>query len=118
MAQAIVAPFIVFPCSTQILFATMSKALFEQMKEGIKTKGPEMVKMGGAIFQFDIGNGAADFGENPKADCTITISDADFVAMSEGKLDGMQAFMGGKLKIKGNMMLAQKLAGILEAVRN
>merc|ERR1712139_452224 len=55
--------------------------------------------------------------ENPKADCTITISDADFVAMADGKLDGMQAFMGGKLKIKGNMMLAQKLAGILEAVK-
>merc|ERR1712070_468512 len=96
----------------------MSKALFEKMKEGVKTRGAEMVKMGGAIFQFDIsdgekfyvdlknGTGSADFGENPKADCTITISDADFVAMSEGKLDGMQAFMGGKLKIKGNMMLA------------
>merc|ERR1712176_16598 len=89
---------ILLPRSIQILSATMSKALFEQMKEGIKTRGAEMVKMGGAIFQFDIsdgdkfyvdlknGNGAADFGENPKADCTITISDADFVAMSEGKL--------------------------------
>lgn len=99
------------------------------MQEGIKSKGAEMVKLGGAVFQFDIsdgekfcldlknGTGSAEFGENPKADCTITISDADFVAMAEGKLDGMQAFMGGKLKIKGNMMLAQKLAGILEAVR-
>ena len=43
-------------------------------------------------------------------DCTITMADADLVAMAQGKLDGMQAFMGGKLKIKGNMMLAQKLA--------
>ena len=45
------------------------------------------------------------------------MADADFVAMAEGKLDGMQAFMGGKLKIKGNMMLAQKLQSILEAAR-
>ena len=50
-------------------------------------------------------------------DCTITMADADFMAMAEGKLDGMQAFMGGKLKIKGNMMLAQKLQSILEAAK-
>merc|ERR1712137_407146 len=86
-----------------------------------------LVKMGGAVFQFVIsdadikftldlknGNGSAKFGEDAGADCTITIADADFMAMSEGKLDGMQAFMGGKLKIKGNMMLAQKLGPILE----
>ena len=52
-----------------------------------------------------------------RQDCTITMADADFVAMAEGKLDGMQAFMGGKLKIKGNMMLAQKLQSILEAAK-
>ena len=45
------------------------------------------------------------------------MADADLVAMAEGKLDGMQAFMGGKLKIKGNMMLAQKLQSILEAAK-
>jgi len=88
--------------------------------------------MGGAVFQFiisdggeagkftlDLKNGSGDAkpGEDPKADCTITMADADFVAMAEGKLDGMQAFMGGKLKIKGNMMLAQKLQGILSAAR-
>ena len=50
-------------------------------------------------------------------DCTITMADADLVAMAEGKLDGMQAFMGGKLKIKGNMILAQKLQSILEAAK-
>ena len=45
------------------------------------------------------------------------MADADLMAMAEGKLDGMQAFMGGKLKIKGNMMLAQKLQSILEAAK-
>merc|ERR1711865_665934 len=108
----------------------MSKALFDQISAGVASDGAKLVKAGGAVFQFIIsdsdikfcldlknGNGAASFEENPKADVTITIADADMVAMSEGKLDGMQAFMGGKLKIKGNMMLAQKLAGILEAVR-
>merc|ERR1739845_140319 len=102
----------------------------EQMKEAVKTNGAALVKQGGAIFQFVIsdtdtkffldlksGNGSADFGENASPDCTITMADADFLAMADGKLDGMQAFMGGKLKIKGNMMLAQKLAGIIEAAK-
>merc|ERR1712146_308639 len=98
----------------------------------VKAKGPELVKLGGAVFQFVISDGGADGkftldlkngsgsaakGEDPKADCTITMADADMVAMAEGKLDGMQAFMGGKLKIKGNMMLAQKLQGIIEAAK-
>jgi putative sterol carrier protein len=56
-------------------------------------------------------------GNHAKADVTITMADADMVSMAEGKLDGMQAFMGGKLKIKGNMMLAQKLGGILAAAK-
>merc|ERR1712087_146661 len=63
------------------------------------------------------GNGCTLRGEGEKPDVTLTLVDADFVAMAEGKLDGMQAFMGGKLKISGNMMLAQKLATILESAR-
>ncbi|KAI8986449.1 SCP2 sterol-binding domain-containing protein [Pilobolus umbonatus] len=49
------------------------------------------------------GKGAA------KADAIISIGDADFVALSSGQLNGQKAFMSGKLKIKGQMMLATKL---------
>mmetsp|Transcript_91059 Transcript_91059/g.283718 ORF Transcript_91059/g.283718 Transcript_91059/m.283718 type:complete len:112 (-) Transcript_91059:112-447(-) len=109
-----------------------SQALFDAMSAAIKAKGADLVKLGGAVFQFvvsdagpegkftlDLKNGSGDakVGEDPKADVTITMADADLVAMYEGKLDGMQAFMGGKLKIKGNMMLAQKLQGIMSAAR-
>merc|ERR1712004_878128 len=109
-----------------------SQALFNQMGSAVKARGPDLVKMGGAVFQFIIsdagpegkftldlknGSGDAKAGEDPKADCTITMADADMVAMAEGKLDGMQAFMSGKLKIKGNMMLAQKLQGIIAAAK-
>ena len=54
-------------------------------------------------------------GEKPGV--TITMKDEDFVALASGNLDPMQAFMGGKLKISGNMMLAQKLGPILEWAR-
>jgi len=40
------------------------------------------------------------------------------VAMATGKLNGMQAFMAGKMKIKGNMMLAQKFAALVDASKS
>jgi len=51
----------------------------------------------------------------PKADVTIIVGDDTFVEMADGKLDGQKAFMTGKLKTKGNMMLATKLGPVLQA---
>jgi len=48
-----------------------------------------------------------------KADVTIIFSDDVFTDLAEGKLNGQKAFMTGKLKIKGNMMLATKLSDLL-----
>lgn len=53
-----------------------------------------------------------------QADCTITISDADMVALATGKLKGMQAFMSGKMKIKGNMGLAQKFEALADGAKS
>ena len=47
-----------------------------------------------------------------KADCTVTLSEENFMALATGKLQGMQAFMAGKMKVKGNMMLAQKFGAL------
>ncbi|EIM91421.1 sterol-binding-like protein [Stereum hirsutum FP-91666 SS1] len=54
----------------------------------------------------------------PKADVTIILSDDTFTQLAEGKLDGQKAFMTGKLKTKGNMMLATKLDGVLKAAKS
>nr|XP_040232703.1 peroxisomal multifunctional enzyme type 2-like isoform X1 [Anopheles coluzzii] len=49
-----------------------------------------------------------------KADTTMTIADGDMIELALGKLQPQTAFMKGKLKIAGNIMLAQKLAPLLK----
>ncbi|KZP09634.1 sterol-binding-like protein [Athelia psychrophila] len=53
----------------------------------------------------------------PKADVTIILSDEVFTQLAEGKLNGQKAFMSGKLKTKGNVMLATKLDGLLSVAK-
>jgi putative sterol carrier protein len=40
---------------------------------------------------------------------TMKMADKDWIAMVNGQLDGMTAFMTGKLKTSGDIMLAQRL---------
>jgi putative sterol carrier protein len=40
---------------------------------------------------------------------TMKMADKDWMAMCTGQLDGMTAFMTGKLKATGDIMLAQRL---------
>jgi len=49
-----------------------------------------------------------------KVDTTLSVTDSDFVDIALGKLNPQQAFMKGKLKISGNIMLTQKLAPLLK----
>lgn len=51
------------------------------------------------------------------AGVTLILSDSDFVDLASGKLTGQSAFMGGKLKSKGNIMLAMKLESVLKAAK-
>lgn len=112
--------------------ALQSDALFAEIQSRAKTQ-PDMAKKIKSVFLFDIlkdGKSAAKWtvdmksgdGEiyrsepkKQKADCTMIIDDGDMVKMATGKLNGQQAFLSGKLKIKGNIMLAQKLGALFDS---
>ena len=52
-----------------------------------------------------------------EADTTIKIAWDDWQAMAAGTLDGMTAFMTGKLKVEGDMSNAMQLQGVLSKLR-
>ena len=55
--------------------------------------------------------------EDGAADTTIKVSWDDWQQMAAGQLDGMTAFMTGKLKIEGDMSNAMQLQGVLAKLR-
>jgi len=50
----------------------------------------------------------------PSPRLTVTCDSGDFVKIFSGQLDGMQAFMQGKLRIAGDMGLALKLLNLFK----
>jgi putative sterol carrier protein len=56
-------------------------------------------------------------GDAGAADTTIKVNWDDWQKMAAGELDGMTAFMTGKLKIEGDMSNAMQLQGVLSKLR-
>ena len=83
-------------------------------------KNPDAAAKAGAVFQFKLSDPGSVWtidckanqvaqGETAAPECTLELSDADFMAMCSGKADAQQLYMGGKLKIGGNLMASMKL---------
>jgi len=107
-----------------------SAIVFEAMAQTIE-KYPEIVKKVNAVFLFHVSSGDKKLtytldlkrgqiyeGEpktGVKPECTVTVKDDDYFDVATGKIDPQQAFLKGKLKLSGNIMLAQKLSLIQQA---
>ena len=65
----------------------------------------------GTIMLDGVGNKVSE--DDGAADTTIKIAWDDWQAMADGQLDGMTAFMTGKLKVEGDMSNAMQLQGVL-----
>ncbi|KAH8551816.1 SCP2 sterol-binding domain-containing protein [Umbelopsis sp. PMI_123] len=72
------------------------------------------------IFTIDLrkdGEGALYKGKiKVKPSVSITIKDNDFIDLASGKLNGQKAYMTGKLKARGQLMLAMKLDSVFKQV--
>lgn len=106
--------------------ASAVQGIFDRMADRVAAN-PGMAQQVRASFQFELagenggewfvnlkeGVGAVSAGALPDADCTIHMSDADFVLMAQGKLNAMAAFGMGRIKVEGNPILATKLQSLL-----
>jgi len=100
-------------------FTSVSE-IFAKMPEGFN---PDAAAGLDAVFQYKIeGDEAGDWfvaikdqacavseGVHDSPSVTLTMGDKDYIALCNGELDGMAAFMSGKLKVGGDIMLAQRL---------
>ncbi|XP_068675909.1 hydroxysteroid dehydrogenase-like protein 2 [Montipora foliosa] len=74
------------------------------------------------VWYLDLENdsGSAGSGSFPGGEvgCTMILDSEDFVKMFKGELNPTQAFMVGKLKIKGDMMIAMKLEKLMKKMKS
>ena len=69
------------------------------------------------VVLLDGANGDVTEEDGP-AYTTVKVAWADWQDMSDGKLDGMTAFMQGKLKVEGDMGNAMQLQGVLAKLKS
>lgn len=62
-----------------------------------------------------VGKGSAAPGG--PADITLNMSESDFGALVDGKANAQRLFMGGKLKVKGNIMKAASIESVLKTAQ-
>jgi putative sterol carrier protein len=100
--------------SAEEIFAALQQAV--QANPSLKSKFNASVEFGikeqNKTFRLDVTSNPKD-----KPDLIVTTSLKVFHQLLNKKLTAQQAFMQGKLKIKGNMGLAMKLTLVLNAAR-
>lgn len=104
-------------------------SVFEDISQHIKEVGAQLVKKVNAIFQLDITkdgktilqwtidlkNGAGDMylgSARLPADTVFIIPDSVFTELVVGKINPQKAFLAGKFKMRGKVLLSQKLERI------
>ena len=94
--------------------------LVAKMQEGQAWVPGKRVKLDfgdqGAVMLDGAANQVSE--EDGAADTTIKIAWNDWQSMAAGQLDGMTAFMTGKLKVEGDMSNAMQLQGVLAKLRS
>ncbi|MBI5906380.1 MAG: SCP2 sterol-binding domain-containing protein [Deltaproteobacteria bacterium] len=99
------------------------KAFFDGLAAKLAAK-PEKLAGMDCVYRFRIGEasygvslkgGKAEVaaGEPASSNCTVTMTEADFLDLVAGRLNGQMAFLTGKLTVAGDMGLALKLGSFI-----
>ena len=102
--------------SVKQYFETLTERFIPDAAKGVSaTYQFEIGGDGGGTYTVKVENGAMHVteGATESPSTTIKMSAADYIEMVNGKLSGTMAFMKGKLKVTGNVMLAQKMQAFL-----
>lgn len=72
---------------------------------------------GGGQYVMMIQDGKCEITEGTADDVktTLTVAASDWVDIIEGRLDSMKAFMGGKLKVKGDVGFMMKFQQLFDS---
>ena len=93
--------------------------LVEKMKQGQAWVAGKRVKIDfgdqGPVMLDGVANQVTE--EDGAADTTMKVGWDDWQQLAAGQLDGMTAFMMGKLKVEGDMSNAMQLQGVLAKLK-
>ena len=102
----------------QQIFAGMCEAFLPDKAGSQSAVIQYDINVGGTVhsYQLKIAGGKCELvkGAAGPARVTLALLAPDFLRLVTGKLNGMQAFMTGKLKLTGDMMFAQVMQGWFE----
>ncbi|HLL24757.1 MAG TPA: SDR family NAD(P)-dependent oxidoreductase, partial [Kofleriaceae bacterium] len=95
--------------SVDDVFAVIGEYLVQNPELAGKVNTTYLWKIGPHRWTLDMkGAGSVKQG-GETGECTLELSEEDFLALTQGKADAMKLFTSGKLKISGNVMASQKL---------
>ncbi len=104
------------------------RAFFEALPSRFHAEAAEGVT---AVYQFDLsGDQGGQYqlhvadqacrvvvGIHPSPDITLRMAGEDCVAILDGRLSGVSAFLSGRLKMEGDVGLAVKLAAFFPSLK-
>ncbi|CAI5444106.1 unnamed protein product [Caenorhabditis angaria] len=112
-----------------------STVIFDVMRDEIRQKSADLKKIKGrVVFRITVDDKVRKVYcvdtinldvfevENEKekglaANALVTVADEDFVKLVLGDIDAVQGFMSGKVKVRGDILMLQKLNTVLKSAR-
>lgn len=116
--------------------AFASSEAFDLLEQGLVDPSlkEKYLKQAKLLVQFDLKNSAGKTkswyldlktkgevgeGQSPsKPDVVLVLADKDFGGLVNGKVNAQKLFLGGKLKVRGNIMKAASLEPVLRSMRS